>query len=129
LRAAGVDVRDEDAVAVFYTEKFAGMEGRTINSSPDLDDANAVRVVDAMLRALAEEEGLATQMNISIENAVDASWQLLASGALRLIGDGSRLGVRPCPERHWAAQAERNRPLIEARYRMLAEQAGPPAEP
>jgi hypothetical protein len=103
LRAAGVDVRDEDA--------------------------NAVRVVDAMLRVLAEEEGLATQMNISIEDAVNASWQLLACGALRLIGDGSRLGVRPCPERHWAAQTERNRPLIEARYRMLAREAASSAEP
>jgi hypothetical protein len=93
-------------------------------------DEALVKMVDTLFRPVAERA--AARDNISIEDAVDASWTLFEAGFLRLVtDDDEHIGVEPCDNRaEQRAQARRNKPLVELRRRLLAETEGDPsAEP
>jgi hypothetical protein len=87
-------------------------------------DKALVKMVDALFRPVAERA--AARDNISIEDAVDASWTLFEAGFLRLVtDDDEHIGVEPCDNRaEQRAQARKNKPLVELRRQLLAETEG-----
>jgi hypothetical protein len=87
-------------------------------------DEALVKMVDALFRPVAERA--AARDNISIEDAVDASWTLFEAGFLRLVtDDDEHIGVEPCDNRaEQRAQARKNRSLVELRRQLLAETEG-----
>jgi hypothetical protein len=87
-------------------------------------DKALVKMVDALFRPVAERA--AARDNISIEDAVDASWTLFEAGFLRLItNDDEHIGIEPCDNRaEQRAQSRRNKPLVELRRQLLAETEG-----
>jgi hypothetical protein len=83
-----------------------------------------IKILDVLFRDLAEKA--AARDNISIEDAVDASWTLFEAGFLRLVADDDEhIGVEPCGNRaEQRAQARKNRSLVELRRQLLAETEG-----
>jgi hypothetical protein len=97
-----------------------------------IDHGLMVRIIDALFRELAEKMAL---QNVSIEEAVEASWRLFEHGLLRLVSEGESWGVGACGDICPRAQAKKNRPVVEWRRALhrpdaeLQQGAIPAAEP
>ena len=77
---------------------------------------NEVRIVDALFQEMAERNN----RGLSAEDMIDGSWALFEGGFIRLVDDGTHMGIEPCgrnrAERRM--QAQKNRPLVELKRRM-----------
>jgi hypothetical protein len=76
-----------------------------------------VLIVDALLHRVAEQT--AAIKNISIEDALEETWELFERGFLRLVGgDGDcPLGFEPTSRTERRDAAKRNKQSIQARRR------------
>ena len=79
-------------------------------------DEDVVRIVDALFLDMAER----SNSRFSAEDMIDGSWALFEGGFIRLVDDGTHMGIEPCGRNRAErlAQAKRNRPLVKLKRQM-----------